>query len=339
MSGEKRISLNDPVLLSRLRGDFSPKTYNKRSAKIEHRIVQDVIPSTINITKKINNSKNWRPHQEEKKSKLDLISEKPKPPLSLLKYLASENITIDPISVIIKDLAPKKNHKRKKGKVLRIDRALSGLALILFISGIYIAYNGLKDVHISKIQAQKLTAEANQAFSSKKDSNAIATVKPSTQTISNYIVPANNPRLITINKLGVHARIFNVGTDKNGALIAPNNIYDTGWYNQSALPGQPGAMLIDGHLSSWTSNGVFYGLNKLNSGDTLTVEAGNGTLYKYQVVQTKIYSTSNVDMVAAITPFVSGTPGLNLISCYGKVDPGTNSFDQRIIVFTKQIIN
>jgi hypothetical protein len=123
MSGVKRISLNDPVLLSRLRGDFSPKTYNKRSAKIEHRIVQDVIPGTINITKKINNSKNWSPHQEEKSAKLDLIAEKPKPPLSMLEDLDIEKNIIDPISVIIKDLEPTRKHKRKKRKV-RVGKSL-----------------------------------------------------------------------------------------------------------------------------------------------------------------------------------------------------------------------
>jgi hypothetical protein len=42
-------------------------------------------------------------------------------------------------------------------------------------------------------------------------------------------------------------------------------------------------------------------------------------------------------MTAAITPIVPGTSGLNIISCYGKVIPGTNEFDQRIIVFAKLI--
>ena len=42
-------------------------------------------------------------------------------------------------------------------------------------------------------------------------------------------------------------------------------------------------------------------------------------------------------MQAALTPVVAGQPGLNLISCTGDVIAGTNSFSERIVVFTSQV--
>jgi hypothetical protein len=42
-------------------------------------------------------------------------------------------------------------------------------------------------------------------------------------------------------------------------------------------------------------------------------------------------------MAAAMSPVVKETPGLNLITCTGKVRSGTSEFDHRLVVFTKQI--
>jgi LPXTG-site transpeptidase (sortase) family protein len=339
MNEEKRISLNDPVLLARLRGDFSPKTYNKRQVKITRRIVSDVSPLKVNITQEINNSKKWNKEQVEQVEQAVDNESAVSDSYGLLPETnySKDYKKLDQPSIQAKErIKSTKKRKTKKRKLFRLDNVFAGLAVLLFVSGLYIAYWGLRSDYISNFQAQKLTAEANNAFNH-KTSSAVSTVKPSASDISSYTVPAGNPRTITISKIGVYARVLNVGTDKNGALKAPGNVFDAAWYNQSALPGQPGATLIDGHVSSWTSDGVFHNLKKLASGDVISIENGGGIIYRYSVVQTKIYSSSNVDMTAAITPIVTGTSGLNIISCYGKVTPGTSEFNQRIIVFAKLI--
>ena len=231
------------------------------------------------------------------------------------------------------------------------------MSVLLFISGLAIAAIGLRSDHQSQLQADKLTQQANISYAAttsppkttkkqppptttKKQpppTTALATVKPTYQSLASYTVPANNPRYIKIPSLGVNARILNVSTDKNGALKTPNNVFDTAWYNQSNLPGEPGAMLIDGHVSSWTSHGVFYGIKKLVGGDSISITRGDGKVFNYSVVSTKIYDVNNVDMKAAVTPIDSTVPGLNLITCGGKVKPGTSEFNERVIVFAKQI--
>jgi LPXTG-site transpeptidase (sortase) family protein len=120
-------------------------------------------------------------------------------------------------------------------------------------------------------------------------------------------------------------------------LATPPNVFETGWYNQSAKPGQQGAMLIDGHVSSWTTNGVFYGLKDLKPGDTMQVQTGAGKIYTYRVMASQTYPSTKVDMQAALTPISPGKPGLNLITCDGQVEAGTSQFNERIIVFTEQI--
>jgi sortase (surface protein transpeptidase) len=129
------------------------------------------------------------------------------------------------------------------------------------------------------------------------------------------------------------ARVLQVGITKDGALATPSNVFDSAWYKQSAKPGQPGATLIDGHVSSWTTNGVFYGIKKLVAGDTITIERGDGTKLDYSVVKTMTYQADAVDMASLIKPVTAGKSGLNLITCGGKYDTKSGEFTQRIAVF------
>lgn len=210
------------------------------------------------------------------------------------------------------------------------------LGLGLVLTGGYMSLVGWRSNHAAQVQAEKLIQQANTSGSSKQNQTP-ATKPPSPEEIADYVVAPNLPRYLLIPKLGVDARIFSVGLTSDGALGTPNNVYDTDWYNESAEPGQPGAMLIDGHISSWTAHGVFYGIKNLVPGDLIRVERGDGTIFSYDVVKTQIYNANDVNMQAAITPIVAGKPGLNLISCTGDVISGTSQFNERIIVFAEQV--
>jgi LPXTG-site transpeptidase (sortase) family protein len=124
---------------------------------------------------------------------------------------------------------------------------------------------------------------------------------------------------------------------KSGQIAVPDNIYDTGWYDGSSKPGQPGAMFIYGHVSSWTADGVFYNLKKLKTGDQIIVTRGDNTTFTYQVSLTKIYPYNNVDMNTVLAPVNPAKPGLNLMSCTGQVIKGTSEFNERLVVFTSLI--
>jgi LPXTG-site transpeptidase (sortase) family protein len=128
-----------------------------------------------------------------------------------------------------------------------------------------------------------------------------------------------------------------LGLTAKNQIAAPNNVFDAGWYTGSAKPGQPGAMLIDGHVSSWTAHGIFYNLKKLQPGDKLQIQRGDGTTFTYKVVKSRVYDAAQVDMKAALSPVTTGKPGLNLITCDGSVIKGTSEFDKRLVVFTEQL--
>jgi sortase (surface protein transpeptidase) len=98
-------------------------------------------------------------------------------------------------------------------------------------------------------------------------------------------------------------------------------------------------MLISGHsghVPGLSAYGIFYELKTLIAGDTIQVERGNGTIFSYKVVKSKVYKSTNVDMAAALKPINPNKPGLNLISCTGDVIAGTNQLDERVVVFAEQ---
>ncbi len=233
---------------------------------------------------------------------------------------------------------PQKHHRLNFDK---LQFAMSSLAILTIIVGAYLSFIGWHSTGVSQKQAVSLTKIANQAEASglgtSSKNTALSTTPISSSTLAAYTVAPSLPRYLIIPKLNVDARVLSVGITSSGAVGSPENIYDTAWYNESAEPGQPGAMLIDGHISSWTAHGVFYRLSSLTPGDKIQIERGDNTMFSYSVVKTAIYPANNVNMKAALAPVVAGQPGLNLISCTGDVIPGTNSFSERIVVFATQV--
>jgi LPXTG-site transpeptidase (sortase) family protein len=218
---------------------------------------------------------------------------------------------------------------RRKIRTVLLPNILVVVAVGLLVSGVGMSYH---DWHANKAanhQAYKLVYAANHNI----NHTVPSTVKPLASAFANYAVAANLPRYIFIPKLSVQAIIRPLGLTANDQLATPDNVYDTGWYTRSSAPGQPGVTVIDGHVSSWTTNGVFYGLKTLQTGDVIQIERGDGATVSYSVVKKQVYTYQQVDMSALLSPIDAGKPGLNLITCTGNVIKGTNDFNERVVIF------
>lgn len=224
-------------------------------------------------------------------------------------------------------------HQKKKVKAILLSNITIAVAVGLLITGSAMSLYAWRANEIANQEAAQLVYEANHNITHTVPS----TIKPTASAVASYVVAPTVPRYLIIPKLSVDARIISVGVNSQGALETPSNVYDTAWYNESAQPGQLGAMLINGHISSWTTHGVFYGLKTLQPGDAIDIQGGNGAVFTYQVVKTQIYAANSVDMAMAMKSIKPGKPGLNLISCTGDVISGTSEFNERIIVFASQV--
>ncbi len=146
-------------------------------------------------------------------------------------------------------------------------------------------------------------------------------VEPTEDEVAEYIVAADRPRYLTIEKLKVSkARILAMGVNARGELSTPSNIFDVGWYEASGKPGQGKTMIIDGHNGGPHVHGVFKNLPDLTNGDIITVERGDGLIFKYEVVENKeiALADANSYMSTAAKSPEAGKESITLISCTGE---------------------
>lgn len=221
----------------------------------------------------------------------------------------------------------------------KMQLAMMSMAVLVFGFGLAVSISTLQTNNKAASTVSALSQEVDKqaTTSDVTDPSAPSVTKPAANSYANYMVAPDLARYIKIPKLGVDARVLQVGVKANGEMATPNNVHDAAWYNGSAKPGQAGATLIDGHVSSWTSRGVFYGVKTLAAGDAVQIVKGDGAIINYKVVKTQTYDAGNVDMQAAMKPVTEGKSGLNLITCAGQVKKGTNDFSQRVIVFAEQV--
>lgn len=151
----------------------------------------------------------------------------------------------------------------------------------------------------------------------------------------NYHVESYLPRLLSIPRLGIYGRVTVVGKE-NGAVGSPSDYRMMAWYNRSALPGQSGASLIDGHGGDYYGNEIFNELVDAKVGDEIFIEMGDEeTRYVYKIVEVlwkRAGTEANNYMSTALRPVASGEPTLTLITCAGDYSTSIGTFTHRIFV-------
>ncbi len=212
-----------------------------------------------------------------------------------------------------------------------------GIAAAAFITvGVLLGLNGFKANQAIETQVKAMSSEAEGAAGSDSNSETPAydETPVTAQTISSYVVTPDMPKLLRIPALGVEARVKRVSVNASNAIQAPGSIFDVGWYDGSAKPGENGTTFIDGHVSGWTEHGVFYDIKSLKEGDEISIERGDGQTFKYKVVATEYFDANNVDMSKALSSYVSGKQGLNLMTCTGRFNNDQQQYEQRIVVYS-----
>lgn len=238
-----------------------------------------------------------------------------------------------PASPVLKPLAPLASRPKRRKLAWR-PASLYALGLLIFAAGVLVTLNGFRTNQ--QVVAQVKHSQANPS------SNSVNPRAPSTQPVtsaarSSYVVAPDLPRYLKIPKIGVYARVLQVGVLASGALGTPPDIYDTAWYTGSAKPGDPGATLIDGHLDGAYADGVFWNLHKLAPGDQIQIIRGDGAVLTYQVVKTQAFDANDPNMMqSAITPITPGKSGLNLITCNGNLN-SKFQYNQRLVVYASQV--
>lgn len=223
---------------------------------------------------------------------------------------------------------PNNSKSKKHAKKTLVPKMLVSLALALFITGSLVVFKTFKTNQAVEAQVKGLSTHV------KNDENAPPSEQGLPPNTSSYKVAPDMPRVLLIDKLKIDARVVPLGLTRDNVLKAPQNIYDVGWYQASAKPGQNGTIVMDGHRSGPSKPGVFKNLGKLEAGDKIQLERGDGKKFSYTVVKTENVKASELDMAKVLVSSVPGKPGLNLITCSGRFSAQTNQFDDRQVIYT-----
>lgn len=240
---------------------------------------------------------------------------------------------------IVSQTAPRQKRKFSAKGLFASKRSvvMSGMAFVLFFGGVSALVLSVSSNKAVIQQAQALS-EVVPEENSTGESVGIGDLseEPIPESgIRSYSVAANHPKFIRIGELGgKSSRVLRMGVDKNNAISNPRSIWDAGWYDGSSLPGDKiGASLILGHVSGPNDPGIFYNLYRLKEGDTIEVEMGDGTVYKYSVVSKEEVSTDGINMNDYLVSKDIDKPGLTLMTCAGEFNTSTQQYENRLAVF------
>ncbi len=156
-------------------------------------------------------------------------------------------------------------------------------------------------------------------------------------------VPVEENRLpsrLLIPRLSIDADVQRLGLTKSGDMAAPNNFVDVSWYKFGPIPGELGSAVIAGHEDNALSlDGVFKHLEDLMVGDDIYVVAEDGARAHFQVVDKKLYPYDLSGPELERVFHADDAARLNLITCAGTWLPEAHTNDQRLVVYTKLVID
>jgi LPXTG-site transpeptidase (sortase) family protein len=208
---------------------------------------------------------------------------------------------------------------------LNSNRSLAAIGLLLGIGVFVVAVLTLPTPHPRNSEN---TALINSSTSPAED-------KPSKENFA-WKGSTKDPKYIIIPTISAEGFIQKADVDQNKQIAVPDNIHLAAWFVQSSAPGDLGLSIIDGHLNGRQNNGIFMNLNKLKAGDQFKIELGGGAIKKFQVVSLKTVATPEASNIL-FSQEPSITSQLNLITCAGTYDAKLQSYDERLIVYSKLI--
>ncbi len=223
---------------------------------------------------------------------------------------------------------------------MRLQRIFYAFGALVFLAAILLTIQSLILNKQTKDQIAVLGSQSTSTDSegvAQGSGSEPAEEKPSSRAMFEYSVAPDEPRYLRIQSNSTFARVKQLGNLPDGAIDAPWNSHDVGWYNGSIKPGsKAGVSLFLGHAFGYTAPGVFKDINNMEPGDSVEVEKGDGTIVSYVVDKVVEYPLESIDMREILYASEKGTRNLRLMTCSGIFDPISHSYQSRTVVYAKE---
>lgn len=138
------------------------------------------------------------------------------------------------------------------------------------------------------------------------------------------------PVELKIPSLGVDANVEPVGAADDGAMDVPKDPDGVAWWSLGYGTGEPGNVVLAGHVDWGGRLRVFGRLSQLQNGEQIVLIDERAREYFYEVTSLRQVEAEGADVDAIFGG--SGQSELTLITCGGAFDPAQRMYVDRIIV-------
>lgn len=271
--------------------------------------VEDALPTEVTVVRKKSTPTKERSTSSTKKTAAKASNPETQKPSPKKPATKAPSVPAEPVEESLKLPTIRKVHF-KPSRVI-------GVIVVILIAAFCIRVAVWEHFYIERMEGTERPTVGLPIEGEEEDTDR---EEPTPTEVSEYTVAPDKPRYLSIPSIGiVNSRIMEVGTKSDGALDTPYNIYDTGWYTGSALPGTNGTSVMDGHGGA-PGIGIFGNLPLVAIGADITVVMGDGRSYTYTVVDTAtkaLGDEANDYMTTAFSSPEKGKPSITLITCTG----------------------
>jgi hypothetical protein len=142
------------------------------------------------------------------------------------------------------------------------------------------------------------------------------------------------PVSVQVPAVGLTARVVPVGLTPAGAITVPDPSV-AGWYDLGPAPGALGPAVVVGHVDTRSGAAVFYALNRVRAGQTVTVFRSDGTKGIFVVRQVTEVHKTQFPTAQVFAP--TSDAELRLVTCTGQFDISTGHYIDSLIIWAAAV--
>jgi LPXTG-site transpeptidase (sortase) family protein len=153
---------------------------------------------------------------------------------------------------------------------------------------------------------------------------------------ANSVPPARvAPVEVKLPRLGIQAAVLPVGEEPDGAMAAPADPDTVAWWSLGYGTGEPGNLVLAGHVDWGQQPRVFSRLYLLEPGDEVFVVDELAREYRYRVLWLRQVAAESANVGEIFAG--SDRSELTLITCGGQFDPTEQMYVDRLIVRAEKL--
>jgi sortase (surface protein transpeptidase) len=167
------------------------------------------------------------------------------------------------------------------------------------------------------------------------DSQILPTAQALAMSSPTLTATSSLPSRLIIPSLGIDSLIQYVGENAKGNMRAPDNFTDVAWYEYGTVPGNVGSAVIDGHVDNGLGlDGIFKHLRNITVGADVYIKTAGAAILHFKVSDIEVYPYQSVPT----TIFTQRDAArLNLVTCDGSWVAGRDTYNQRIVIYTRLV--